>query len=100
MEHINKNHALTKPPVNPNFETKDYKIVRVAYDDEGTNMFVLVDKKKRDIISYSISGNAERSKFKNLTENMKKDQAKKIIENILILRGKLTTFIAENSNKL
>lgn len=31
---------------------------------------------------------------------VKSEEAKKIIENILILRGKLTTFISENANKL
>lgn len=41
------------------------------------------------------------SKFESIEmPTVKSEEAKKIIENILILRGKLTTFIAENSNKL
>ncbi len=69
FERIPTERALNKDAVNPNFETKTHKIIRTAYDDEGTNVFVLVDKKNKKIISYSITGNSEREKFNKLNED-------------------------------
>lgn len=83
MDRINKNHALQKKAVSPNFETDTHKIVRVAYDDEGTNMFVLVDKKNKEIVSYSISGNSERDKFTKLQENKMESRKIKLLENFI-----------------
>lgn len=43
----------------------------MAYDDNGTNIFVLVDKIKKKIISYSITGRSEFTKFQELSKKIK-----------------------------
>lgn len=50
------------------YENSNYKLVRFAYDDEGTNMIVLIDKQDKKIISYSITGKAEIAKFNSLSK--------------------------------
>lgn len=50
------------------YENSEYKLVRFAYDDQGTNMIVLIDKQNKKIISYSITGKAEIAKFNSLSK--------------------------------
>lgn len=53
------------------YENSKYKLVRFAYDDEGTNMTVLLDKKNKKVLSYSITGKSEIEKFQQLSKGIK-----------------------------
>ena len=75
-ERISTESALNKNPIHPQWENKKYKIVRMAYDDEGTNVFVLVDKMGKKIVSYSITGRSEFAKFQELSKRIKSDSVK------------------------
>lgn len=46
-------------------EKGNYKIVRFAFTD-GYNAFALLDKKNKEMISYSITGNSEFKKFNEI----------------------------------
>lgn len=50
-----------------NMENKRYKIVRMAYDDEGTNVVALLDKKNKKVISYSVLGQNQFADYKKLS---------------------------------
>lgn len=78
-ERISTESALNKNPIHPQWENKKYKIVRMAYDDEGTNVFVLVDKMGKKIVSYSITGRSEFAKFQELSKRIKSDSVKESI---------------------
>lgn len=70
-EFINEDYCRTPPTFEriknmdglKGFSNDDYKIVRFAYDDEGGNGFALLDLKKGEIVSWSISGSSERDRF-------------------------------------
>jgi hypothetical protein len=73
----NINEIIT-PPTFEKLHDKDgikdytnnkYKIVKFAYDDEGSNAFALFDMKNKKLISYSLSGESERKKFKDYNKN-------------------------------
>lgn len=73
-EFLNENYHTTPPTFErlknmdgvKGYSNNNYKIVRFAYDDEGSNGFALLDMKNKKIISWSLTGSSEFRKFKEL----------------------------------
>jgi hypothetical protein len=65
-ERIDFDRADMRDPYQ-NMENKRYKIVRMAYDDEGTNVVALLDKKNKKVISYSVLGQKQFADYKKLS---------------------------------
>lgn len=69
-----KNSTLTFDRLNlqdkfKNYENDKYKVVKFAYDDEGTNGFYLLDLINKKILSYQLnSGNIIFNKFDTLSQ--------------------------------
>lgn len=87
-----KEYIVNKNPIGANYVNAGYKIVEFPYNDEGDNAYALVKIRSKKIISYSLSGQAERKHFSRLakgiglkktTETLLRKKVNSILENML-----------------
>lgn len=87
---INENY-FTTPPTFDKLKNKDgvtnytndkYKVVKFAYDDEGSNGFALLDINNNKIISWSLSGKSEFDTYVKLNKHKTGLYLEKTNENI------------------